>query len=136
MSFRSISSSKVSTTSLLLKLTVESGGSAFRSMGGKESLGPPAGGMILAQPVGTDVQNAATSMKMNAVKKQVFFIRDKLTCLITCLVDDMLTICKTIGVRKLASLLFFEPRRHEGTKGHEVRSKMIDEKIDEDYTKK
>src|SRR5688500_10095987 len=55
-SFRSISSSKVSTICLLLKLTVESAGSALISKGGRESLGPPEGGMILAQPVGTDVQ--------------------------------------------------------------------------------
>ena len=40
---------------------------------------PPAGGMILAQPVGTDVQNAATSIKINAVKTQVFFMHGKHT---------------------------------------------------------
>ena len=84
ISFISMSSSKVSTICLLLKLTVESPGSALRSNGGRESLGPPAGGMILAQPVGTDVQNAATRIKINAVKKQVFFMRDKLTAFVDC----------------------------------------------------
>jgi hypothetical protein len=36
---------------LPVKFLVESGGEDFNSLGGSESLGPPDGGIILAQPV-------------------------------------------------------------------------------------
>src|SRR5438128_342536 len=68
-SFRSISSSKVSLISLDRKFTEESGGSDFKSNGGRVSLGPPAGGMMFAHPVGTDDQKAATRIKTSAVKR-------------------------------------------------------------------
>ena len=43
-------SSKVKVIVLLLKFLLESGGDAFKSRGGRESLSPPVGGIILAQP--------------------------------------------------------------------------------------
>ena len=50
------------------KLVVESGGVAVSSRGGNESLGPPDGGTILAQPVNACrcrmVMNAARNKKM------------------------------------------------------------------------
>ena len=47
----SINSSKIRVTLSPLKLSAESPGSAFNKRGGNESLGPPSGGIIFAQPV-------------------------------------------------------------------------------------
>lgn len=58
-----------------LKFTVESGGVAFNKTGGNVSLGPPEGGIILAQPVGTLIQNALTTIKIRAVTKNFFMQR-------------------------------------------------------------
>jgi hypothetical protein len=51
----------VNTIRLPLKLTAESWGLADNNTGGMLSLGPPEGGTMLAQPVGTHIQNAKTS---------------------------------------------------------------------------
>ena len=46
----STNSSKVKTILLPVKFLVESPGLAFCNCGGRESLGPPCGGITLAQP--------------------------------------------------------------------------------------
>jgi hypothetical protein len=59
-----------------VKFTEESGGVAFSKTGGMESLGPPEGGIILAQPVGTLIQNEQTK---NIARAEVInLMQDKL----------------------------------------------------------
>ena len=55
-----------------LKPVLESGGITFTSIGGNESLGPPAGGIILAQPV------RATIFRIKMIerkKREISFIK-------------------------------------------------------------
>jgi hypothetical protein len=60
---------------LPVKFKAESLGSASTSTGGSESLGPPPGGIILAQPVVAKTTVALTS-KINQLKyiEEAFFI--------------------------------------------------------------
>jgi len=55
----------VSVTLLVLKLSVESAGTALTKTGGNESLGPPVGGMMLAQEVRTRSLGIKKIMKKN-----------------------------------------------------------------------
>jgi hypothetical protein len=70
-------SSKVKVIVLFLTPLLESGGSAFISLGGVESIGPPAGGIILAQPeVRTRIFEIRKSKKkrgINFFMKQLMF---------------------------------------------------------------
>jgi len=77
-SLRSTNSSKVRVISFELKLSPESGGLIFRSLGGVESLGPPEGGTTLAQPVGTQVHSKARQTITKKLKRKGFLMRGKL----------------------------------------------------------
>jgi hypothetical protein len=73
-------SSKVSVIFFELKLIAESLGKAITKLGGKESLGPPFGGIILAQLV---AKFAITTIRINLLKsKDVNFIAANLFVLI------------------------------------------------------
>lgn len=74
----SINSSKVKLIVLLLKFLLESGGVTLTSRGGSESLSPPVGGMILAQP---EVRTRIFEIKMiNKEKSKNFFIQKLFGC--------------------------------------------------------
>src|SRR5215207_5416174 len=80
-SLRSTSSSNVSVISFPLKLVVESPGSARTSCGGMESLGPPAGGTMLAQPVEPTVHKIA-HVTIIRVERSRFLMRGKHTAFV------------------------------------------------------
>src|SRR5579875_2677460 len=65
-------SSKLSVILLLLKCVEESEGVAFTKTGGKESLGPPVGGMILAQENKPLAIATANNKKRGKTKKERF----------------------------------------------------------------
>jgi len=76
MSCKSTNSSNVNTILSPLKLRVESAGSAFTKRGGKESLGPPSGGIILAQP-GPVIKLVKKIMRVQTNKKTDFMMSRK-----------------------------------------------------------
>ncbi len=67
-------SSKVREMLLSLNPLLESGGSAFTSMGGSESVGPPVGGIILAQPE-CRTKISGITKRVIRKKKRDFFIK-------------------------------------------------------------
>src|SRR4051812_31016453 len=74
-SCRSIYSLKVKVISLLRKLVEESLGLAISSWGGKESFGPPDGGIILAQLVAPVIQYNSTRPNTKLAGMENFFMR-------------------------------------------------------------
>ncbi len=69
----------VSTIFCALKLIVESFGAALTSTGGNESLGPPVGGIMLAQPGPVIMLIKMMQMIMNMYKQESFFINNPQT---------------------------------------------------------
>ena len=57
---------------MVLKPLLESGGDAFKSKGGSESLSPPVGGIILAQPVRATI---FVIKKIRRKKGEIAFIK-------------------------------------------------------------
>jgi hypothetical protein len=60
-------------------LTVESEGIAVTNTGAIVSLGPPPGGIMLAQPMGALNQNAAKTRVIKPEVINLFLMRNKLT---------------------------------------------------------
>ena len=68
----SIYSSKVKVIVLVLKPLLESGGDTFKRRGGSESLSPPVGGIMLAQPVRATI---FVIKKIRRKKGEITFIK-------------------------------------------------------------